>query len=40
MTSFFKDVPFKGSRRVYMAIKIAVLALAVVVALHLVFGLV
>jgi len=35
---FFKDVPFKGSRKVYMAIKIAVLALAVVLALNVIFG--
>ena len=38
MSSFFKDVPFKGSRKVYMAIKIAVLALAVVLALNVIFG--
>ena len=40
MRPFFKDVPFKGSRKVYMAIKIAVLALAVVLALNFIFGLV
>jgi len=40
MSSFFKDVPFKGSRKVYMAIKITVLALAVVLALNVIFGLV
>jgi len=40
MTSFLKDVPFKGSRRVYLAIKFAVLVLAVVLALHFLFGVV
>jgi hypothetical protein len=40
MTSFLKDVPFKGSRRVYLAIKLAVLVLAVVLALHFLFGVV
>jgi hypothetical protein len=34
MMEFLKDVPFKGSRRVYLAIKLAVLALAVLLALH------
>jgi hypothetical protein len=40
MTSFLKDVPFKGSRRVYLAIKLAVLVLALVLALHFLFGVV
>lgn len=40
MTSFLKDVPFKGSRRVYLVIKLAVLVLAVVLALHFLFGVV
>jgi hypothetical protein len=34
MKSFLQDVPFKGSRRVYLAIKLAVLVIAVVLALH------
>jgi hypothetical protein len=38
--SFLKDVPFKGSRRVYFAIKLLVLALAVLLALHFLFGVV
>jgi hypothetical protein len=40
MTQFLKDVPFKGSRRVYIAIKLIVLALAVWLALHFIFGVV
>jgi hypothetical protein len=40
MKSFLSDVPFKGSRRVYLAIKLAVLALAVLLALHFLFGVV
>jgi len=40
MKSFLSDVPFKGSRRVYFAIKLAVLALAVLLALHFLFGVV
>ncbi|MGK2922702.1 MAG: hypothetical protein ACSLE4_07940 [Methyloceanibacter sp.] len=40
MKSFLQDVPFKGSRRVYLAIKILVLVLAVLLALHFFFGVV
>lgn len=40
MKSFLSDVPFRGSRRVYLAIKLAVLALAVLLALHFLFGVV
>jgi hypothetical protein len=37
---FLKDAPFKGSHGVYLAIKLAVLALAVLLALHFLFGVV
>ncbi len=40
MIQFLKDVPFKGSRRVYLAIKLIVLALGVRLALHFYFGVV
>jgi hypothetical protein len=40
MKPFLKDVPFRDSRRVYLAIKIAVLVLAVVLAVRLLFGVV
>jgi hypothetical protein len=40
MIQFLKDVPFKGSRRVYLAIKLIVLALGVLLALHFYFGMV
>jgi hypothetical protein len=40
MKPFLQDVPFKGSRRVYLAIKILVLVLAVLLALHFFFGVV
>ena len=40
MKSFFDDLPFKHSPRVYFALKLAVLALAVLLALHFVFGVV
>ena len=40
MKPFLQDVPFKGSRRVYLAIKIAVLVLAVLLALQLAFDVV
>ena len=40
MKPFLKDVPFKGSRRVYLVIKIAVLVLAAVLAVRLLFGVV
>jgi hypothetical protein len=40
MTPFLKDVPFKGSRRVYLAIKLIILLLAVLLALHFFFGVV
>jgi hypothetical protein len=40
MIQFLKDVPFKDSRRVYLAIKLIVLALGVLLALHFYFGVV
>jgi hypothetical protein len=40
MIQFLKDVPFKGSRCVYLAIKLIVLALGVLLALHFYFGMV
>ena len=40
MKLFLADVPFRGSRRVYLAIKLAVLVLAVLLALHFFFGVV
>ena len=35
---FFDDAPFKGSHGVYFTIKMLVIALAVLLALHFVFG--
>jgi hypothetical protein len=40
MTPFLRDVPFIGNRRVYLAIKLTVIALAVLLALHVFFGVV
>jgi hypothetical protein len=40
MKPFLADVPFKRSPRVYLAIKLAVLVLAVLLALHFFFGVV
>ncbi len=40
MKPFLKDVPFKGSRKVYLAIKLLVLVLVVLMAWHVFFGLV
>jgi hypothetical protein len=40
MKQFLQDVPFKGSRRVYLAIKLLVLVLAVLLALQFFFGVV
>ena len=40
MKPFLEDVPFKKSRRVYLMIKLVVLALAVLLALHFFFGVV
>lgn len=40
MSDFLKDAPFKGSKRVYFVIKIAVLVLAVLLTLRFVFGVV
>jgi hypothetical protein len=40
MKPFLNDVPFRGSRGVYLAIKLAVLVLAVLLALHFLFGVV
>ncbi len=37
---FFDDAPFKGSHGVYFAIKMLVIALGVLLALHFVFGVV
>jgi hypothetical protein len=37
---FLKDAPFKGSHGVYFAIKIAVLAIALLLALHFLFNVV
>ncbi|MHA1517948.1 MAG: hypothetical protein ACTSYK_05020 [Alphaproteobacteria bacterium] len=38
MKPFLEDAPFKGSRRVYVAIKLVVLVLAALLALRFVFG--
>jgi len=40
MKPLLQDLPFKGSRRVYVAIKLVVLVLAVLLALHFLFGVV
>jgi hypothetical protein len=40
MSEFLKDAPFKGSHGVYFIIKIVVIVLAVLLALHFVFGVV
>jgi len=40
MSQFLKDAPFKGSRGVYLVIKLVILVLAVLLALHFFFGLV
>jgi hypothetical protein len=40
MKPFLKDVPFRGSRRVYLVLKITVLALALILAVRLLFGVV
>jgi hypothetical protein len=40
MSDFLKDAPFKGSKRVYLIIKIAVLVLAALLALRFLFGVV
>jgi hypothetical protein len=40
MNRFLQDVPFKGSKRVYVAIKLIVLVLAVLLGLHFVFSVV
>jgi hypothetical protein len=40
MKQFLQEVPFKGSRRVYLAIKLLVLVLAVLLALQFIFGVV
>jgi hypothetical protein len=40
MKPFLQDVPFKRSRRIYLSIKILVLVLAVLLALHFFFGVV
>jgi len=40
MKSFLEDLPFQGSLRVYVAIKLVVILLALLLALHFVFGVV
>ncbi len=40
MIGFLKDSPFKGSHGVYFIIKLVVLVLAVLLALHFLFGVV
>ena len=40
MISFLKDAPFKGSHGVYFVIKLLVLALGILLALHFLFGVV
>jgi hypothetical protein len=40
MKSFLQDMPFARSPRVYLALKIAVIVLAVLLALHFFFGVV
>jgi len=40
MKAFLQDVPFKGSRYVYLILKFIVLVLAVLLALHFFFGVV
>lgn len=40
MKPLLEDVPFKGSRMVYLVIKLIVLVLAVLLALHFLFGVV
>ena len=40
MKRFLSDLPFKGSARVYLVIKLAVLVLAILLALHFFFGVV
>jgi hypothetical protein len=40
MSEFLKDAPFKGSHGVYFVIKLVVLVLALLLALHFFFGLV
>jgi hypothetical protein len=40
MKSFLQDLPFRRSPRVYLALKIAVIVLAVLLALHFFFGVV
>ena len=40
MKAFLQDVPFKGSRYVYLILKVMVLVLAVLLALHFFLGVV
>jgi len=40
VSKFLKDAPFKGSHGVYFVIKVVVLALAVLLALHFLIGVV
>lgn len=40
MIGFLKDAPFKGSHGVYFIIKLVVLLLALLLGMHLIFGLV
>ena len=40
MSKFLKDAPFKGSHGVYFVIKLVILVLALLLALHFLFGVV
>lgn len=40
MSEFLKDAPFKGSHGVYFVIKLIILVLAILLALHFLFGVV
>jgi hypothetical protein len=40
MSDFLKDAPFKGSRGVYFVIKLLILVLGILLALHFLFGVV
>jgi hypothetical protein len=40
MSQFLKDAPFKGSHGVYFVLKLAILLIAILLALHFIFGVV
>ena len=40
MSKFLKDAPFKGSHGVYFVIKLTILAIAILLALRFLFGVV